>query len=85
MSNSVADQIREQLSTHLQPNFLSIHDDSNKHKGHAGNTGGGHYHIEISASCFKDKSRIESHRLIYQILDQLIQSKQIHALSIKIN
>ncbi|MDO8954365.1 MAG: BolA family protein [Gammaproteobacteria bacterium] len=84
MSDALVAQITELLTTALKPSLLKINDDSHKHKGHAGNTGGGHFSVEISADCFKDKSRIEAHRMIYQAVDSLIQAKQIHAISIDI-
>jgi BolA family transcriptional regulator, general stress-responsive regulator len=65
----------------LQPISLDIQDDSTKHAGHAGNTGGGHFTLKIVSSQFSQKSQIIRHRLIYQALSDLIP-QQIHALSI---
>jgi BolA family transcriptional regulator, general stress-responsive regulator len=65
----------------LQPINLDIQDDSAKHAGHAGNTGGGHFTLKIVSSQFSQKSQIIRHRLIYQALSDLIP-QQIHALSI---
>ena len=84
MSDALVIQITELLNTALKPSLLKINDDSHKHKGHAGNTGGGHFSIEISANCFNGQTRIETHRMIYQAVDSLIQAKQIHAISIDI-
>jgi BolA protein len=72
------------LKQSLNPSFLNIIDESDRHKGHAGNTGGGHFIVEIGSDLFKGKSKIECHRMVYQALEHLIQSKQIHALSIQI-
>jgi BolA protein len=79
---TLCDIIEQRLQVAFDPNLLKVIDDSHKHQGHAGNTGGGHFTIEISAECFKGKSRIQSHRMIYQSVDDLIQTKQIHALSL---
>lgn len=76
----LTDLIKERLSI-LQPISLSIKDDSAMHAGHAGNTGGGHFTLSIVSSQFSQKSQIIRHRLIYQVLDDLIPL-QIHALSI---
>ncbi|MDF2691439.1 MAG: BolA family protein [Gammaproteobacteria bacterium] len=76
-------QITELLRSSLSPSQLNIIDESSKHKGHAGSSGGGHFIIEISSSNFNGKSQLECHRLVYQALESLIQSKQIHALSIR--
>lgn len=65
----------------LEPSTLEITDESAMHAGHAGNTGGGHFELKITSSHFCEKSQIMRHRLIYQILADLIPGK-IHALSI---
>ena len=65
----------------LAPISLSIRDDSALHAGHAGNNGGGHFHIRITSSLFKGKTLVARHRLIYAELQDLIP-QQIHALSI---
>ena len=72
--------IKTRLSV-LNPQSLEILDDSALHKGHAGNTGGGHISLKIVSSQFSQKSQIIRHRLIYQALSDLIPL-QIHALSI---
>lgn len=65
----------------LEPTTLEIIDESAMHAGHAGNTGGSHFELKITSSHFCGKSQIMRHRLIYQILADLIPGK-IHALSI---
>ncbi len=49
--------------------------------GGKGNGGGGHFSLKIASSQFCGKSQIMRHRLIYQVLADLIPLK-IHALSI---
>lgn len=74
--------IRERLEKEFSPESLEIIDDSHKHIGHAGSKdGAGHFTIKITANYFKNKSRIESHREIYKVLDDLIPG-DIHALRI---
>ena len=51
-------------------------------KGHAGNNGGGHFTVAISSNEFTGKSLMERHRMVYQLMHDLIPEK-IHALSIK--
>jgi BolA protein len=65
----------------LSPQHLAIEDDSHKHAGHAGNTGGGHYNVLIVSNAFDGLSLIQRHKLVYQTLEALMQT-QIHALSI---
>ncbi len=74
----------EDITSRLQalaPSALRIEDESAMHAGHAGNTGGGHFKLNITSSHFSEKSQIMRHRIIYQALADLIPSK-IHALSI---
>lgn len=66
----------------LEPIMLELIDESHRHAGHASNTGGGHFRLNITSSHFFEKSPIIRHRLIYQALADLIPTK-IHALSIQ--
>lgn len=78
---NLIDEIRTRLAV-LEPSHLDIEDDSARHAGHAGNSGGGHFTIMMVSSHFSDKSRIMRHRVVYQALEDLIPSR-IHALSIR--
>lgn len=75
------EQLRQRLAV-LHPSRLDIRDDSEKHRGHAGNSGGSHYSISIESSLFAGKSTIIRHRLVYQAVGDLAASG-IHALSIQ--
>jgi len=75
------DLIKERLAF-LEPTHLNLKDLSDLHKGHKGNTCGGHFDLEITSSHFLGKSTIMRHRLVYEALKDLIPHK-IHALSIK--
>ena len=77
---NLTETIKTRLAV-LEPISLDIQDDSALHAGHAGNTGGGHFSIKIVSSQFSQKSSIMRHRLIYQLLTDLIP-QQIHAISI---
>jgi BolA protein len=76
-----ANIIRDRLAF-LNPTKLDIVDESYLHKGHAGNTGGGHFNLTVISEMFQNKSTMERHRIIYSALQDLIP-KDIHALSIK--
>ena len=78
---SLAEEITLRLQS-LTPTSLEIIDESAMHAGHAGNGGGAHFKLKLTSSHFCNKSQIMRHRLIYQILADLIP-KQIHALSIE--
>lgn len=76
--------IKERLSAAFSPTHLEVIDESDQHIGHAGYQGGGrHFAIIISAPQLKNISRIDAHRQIYSIFDDLIPI-EIHALKIKI-
>ena len=74
------EEIKQRLAV-LSPDTIDIVDDSAKHAGHRGNTGGGHYQLTISSAAFNGLSQIERHRKIYALLGDLM-STRIHALSI---
>jgi BolA family transcriptional regulator, general stress-responsive regulator len=64
----------------FKPVFLRVVDESYKHAGHPGASGGGHYQVTIVSKFFEGKKLLESHRMVYQALEPLKSS--IHALSI---
>ncbi len=74
--------IRERLAP-FQPVSLDIVDDSPRHAGHAGAVehGGGHYELTIVSQAFAGKPLIERHRMVYNVLSDLIPHN-IHALKI---
>ncbi len=80
---SVAETIRGKLEEAFRPTRLDIVDQSHLHLGHAGAPDGGesHFRVEISASAFEGKNRVERQRLVYACLaDEL--AGQVHALSV---
>ena len=81
-SKDVAILLRERLAC-LDPQRVELIDDSAKHAGHAGaRNSGGHYRLLIVAECFRGKSTLARHRLVYDALGELMRSR-IHALSIR--
>ena len=76
--------IRERLTQALKPTLLEIIDESHFHKNHPGaKDGRGHFAVTIASSLFERKSLIEGHRMIYDLLENLMKT-EIHALKIKI-
>ena len=76
--------IQERLQKAFEPAELKIIDDGKEHVGHAGSKdGAGHYTVLISSENFKEKTRVEIHREIYNVLNDLIP-QEIHALRIKV-
>ncbi len=72
--------IQAQLEAALKPDSIDIIDESHLHAGHGAK--GGHYKLCIVANAFSGKSLIQRHRLVYDALNELMNS-EIHALSIK--
>jgi BolA protein len=74
--------IESRLRKALAPTELQVWDDSEAHKGHAGAAkGGGHFELLITSDRFSGLRPIARHRLVYDALGDLMQSR-IHALSI---
>jgi BolA protein len=74
-------RILDKLSS-LNPSFIEIIDESDQHKGHAGyKNGETHFRLIIRADIFKNKNKVETHRIIYNLLAQELK-EQIHALAI---
>lgn len=81
--SSRLERIRKTLETALEPESLELIDESHLHAGHEGaKSGGGHYELVIVADCFRDKSPVARHRLVYAALEREM-GPEIHALSIK--
>lgn len=79
--SDLVEEVRTRLAA-LQPLELTIEDDSARHAGHRGNTGGGHLNLRVVSSHFVGKSRIMRHRIVYEALQDLIPAR-IHALCIE--
>lgn len=76
--------IKDKLNSALSIEQLEITDESYMHKGHAGarEEGETHFNITIISENFDSLSRIERHRLIYDILSEELKDR-IHALKLK--
>lgn len=81
----VEDEIREKLVAAFQPSALSVLDESEKHRGHAGYQEGGqsHFQVTITADAFADMTRIERHRAVHAALGADLIGR-IHALALDI-
>jgi len=74
--------LMEQRLAALEPELIQIYDESAEHAGHAGAaSGGGHYQLIVVSRRFEGQSRVTRHRLVYQAVADLMQTK-VHALSI---
>jgi BolA protein len=76
------EMIRAKLAQ-LNPESMEIKDESARHAGHEGaKSGGGHFRLTIVSTQFEGKSPIARHRMIYDLLGDMMQ-KEVHAISIK--
>ncbi|MCG6882872.1 MAG: BolA family transcriptional regulator [Silicimonas sp.] len=82
----VEDDIRQKLEQAFQPNELSVLDESEQHRGHAGYQEGGqsHFRVKIRADAFAGQSRIARHRAVHSALGPEIIGR-IHALALEIS
>jgi len=78
------DKIEKILRKNLSIKQLEITDDSDKHIGHSEvqKSGGGHFSIFVVSQDFTDKTIIQRHRMIYELLREELKTS-IHALAIK--
>ena len=72
--------IKTKLSDSLNIHSIDIIDESYKHANHA-QSSGGHFKVKIVSDDFNDKSLIQRHRMVYDILGDMLKN-EIHALSI---
>jgi BolA family transcriptional regulator, general stress-responsive regulator len=70
------------LQAAFAPLACQIENESALHAGHAGAaSGGGHYRLRLVSAAFEGQNRITRHRLVYDCLNDMMQS-DIHALAI---
>ena len=85
---SVEKSIKEKLIKELNPSFIVIHNESHKHKGHAGNINNqneeSHFKVIIKADIFASLSKIARQKLVYKILADELKTK-IHALQLELS
>ena len=85
-SAPVATEMRLRLEAALQPTVLSLVDESDAHRGHAGHDARGesHFALTIESAAFTGQSRVSRQRLVYAALADLMTDR-VHALTIKAN
>ncbi len=78
------ERIRNDLTAALKPSRLEVIDESGLHAGHAGAVPGKitHVRIVVEAEAFRGKSRVDSHRIVNELLKSEIAAG-LHALAIE--
>lgn len=81
---TLATWITQELQNRLSPAELTVIDESEQHRGHAGWREGGetHFRIHIVSEAFAGKSRVERHRLVNEVLGGAF-ARGLHALAIQ--
>ncbi len=82
---SMAEQIERKLTQAFAPARIAVHDDSHKHRGHAGARPEGetHFRVELVSPRFEGVSRVERQRRVYGELKEELASS-VHALQLKV-
>ena len=64
------ERIVARLTEALDPVFLDVVDESDRHIGHTGarEGGGTHYRVRVVSARFAERTRVERHRLVYDLL-----------------
>ena len=77
------ERIVARLTAALDPGLLDIVDESDPHAGHAGarEGGGTHYRVRVVSAKFDRRSRVERHRLVYDLLNAEF-ADGLHALAL---
>ena len=78
----IADRLTEDLRTALAAEHVEVHDESHRHRGHAGALEGGHFDAIIVSRRFEGLGLIERHRAVYAALGDLGE-RRVHALALK--
>ncbi len=82
---SIKQQIEKLLTDAFSPRFLEVRDVSEAHLGHAAasSEGESHFEVDIISDTFATKTRVQSHRLINEVLKPLLDTK-VHALALNV-
>ena len=77
------ERIVARLKEALDPVSLDVVDESDRHAGHAGARAGGgtHYRVRVVSARFERQSRVERHRLVYDVLAEEF-ADGLHALAL---
>ena len=82
---TVTEEITARLTEAFAPRSLSVVDESERHRGHAGYREGGesHFRVAISAPAFAEMNRIARHRAVHAALGPALVGR-IHALALEV-
>ena len=81
---TVESRMREKLMISLRPTRLDVVNESHLHAGHRSSPGTdeSHFRVLIVSEAFSEKSRVERHRMVNDLLSDELKNG-VHALAIK--
>lgn len=81
----MAARMREKLQAAFDPLELTVEDESERHRGHAGYREGGetHFRVHLRSGAFDGKSRVERQRMVHRALKSELEER-VHALSLSL-
>ena len=84
MTGSIAQEMKQRLTTRFAPSRLEIVNDSAKHSGHSGDDGSGesHFTIRIAAAEFAPMTRLARQRAVIAALGDIV-GQRVHAVAIE--
>ena len=84
MTNPLAQEIEQLLTSAFAPTRLAVINDSASHHGHSGDDGSGesHFTVEIESAAFVGVSRLNRQRMVNRALGD-IPGQRVHALAVK--
>jgi BolA protein len=74
--------IEARLREAFAPVHLAITDDSHRHAGHAGSSGGTHVTVTVVSEAFEGHSAVDRQRLVYALFAEEMRSGAIHAMAL---
>ena len=83
---SVREEIEARLKAAFDPREITVVDDSESHRGHAGYQEGGesHFNVRLRTEAFTGQSRIARHRAVHAALGKELVGR-IHALALDLD
>lgn len=78
-------EVKKTLEESLSPSFCEVIDFSHEHHGHGDHVQkASHLRIILRSDIFKDKSRVQQHQLVHQLLKPFF-TKGLHAIELELS
>ena len=86
MTGRMAETIRAKLAAAFAPARLEVHDESERHRGHAGWREGGetHFRVVLASPAFAGMTRVQRSRAVHAALREELAGP-VHALAMELS